>query len=258
MLGFIKKNIRSIVTVLLVLLAVGAVGYIFYGCGARSRDDEVAEIATRLAANETTLEIQRGLYATKIVEMGDLTKLLDDTRDEVKALKKQIDASQAQLLTTQQLVVKWKKAFEGAVNAHQSEPEPGRKRVDFEKGFGPIGVTGFTLTDPAEGFVSVQQLRPLKLVVAVARNRDGTWASYVTSSEPDMAVDVTLGGVDVGVLSLGWRQRIWIDAGVDFVAGRRVSLGASYRFDRVSLGAACSVWEDGQGCGLTAGFRPFK
>jgi hypothetical protein len=260
-LGLLKKYWFVVVA----LVAILAIGYVGYGCGQRSRDDALAALATKLAQSEKTSEIKDDLYATSIIQIDDLTKLLDTKQAEVLRLKQQLDQSQAQLLATEELVVRWKKAYEGVVNAHQSDggtsptdPTIVRKRVDFDGSFGPIAVVGHTLTDPPEGYVSITQTRPLKLTVAVTRNRDGTWGSLVTSSEPNMAVDVVLGGVNPGILSPTWRQRIWVDAGVDFLMGQSASLGASYHFGRFSLGASCSAWSDGHGCGLTVGYRPFK
>lgn len=247
-----------------IFLGVGVVGYGGYSCGAKSRDAEVSALAVQVASNEKTTEIQKGLYATAIVQLDGLNKLLDTSQAQNAALKKQLADSGAQLLTTQQLVVQWKKAYEGAVSATQTsvpsttDPTVTRKRVDFTKDFGPILISGFTLTDPPEGQVSVKQTRALKLTVAVARNPNGTWSSYVTSSDPDVTVDVGLAGVDPGVLDLGWKQKIWLDLGADFVGGHRVSAGASYHFDRFSVGASCSVWDGDHGCGVNLGFRPFK
>jgi len=40
--------------------------------------------------------------------------------------------------------------------------------------------------------------------------------------------------------------------------GHRVGLGLSYHFDRVSVGASCSAWDGGHGCGVVLGYRLFK
>jgi hypothetical protein len=243
-------------------LAVGA-GRVMYGCGQRSRDDHVAELSSQLAQSERTVKVKEGLYATKLVEMNDLRSLLDSSREEIKGLAEQLNDSEAKLLSTQEVAVRWKKAFEGAASAHQTDSgpsptEPGvvRKRVDFSKDFGPIAVSGFTLTDPAEGTVSVRQTRPLLLTVNVVRDRDGKWASLVTSSEPTMEVGVRLGGVDAGVIPHpSWYQRFWLDMGTAELGDPAVSLGLSYRGDRFSLGASCFASSGTHGCGLTGGVR---
>jgi hypothetical protein len=265
MLSTALTKIRQYWLAALAIVGMLAIGYVGYGCGQHSRDGEVSDLTTKLAENEKTVEIQNGVYATTMVSMKGLQVLLDTTQTQNAALKKQLTESQGQLLTTQQLVVQWKQAYQGALTAKQtpagpSTTDPGvtRERVDFTKSFGPLDVSGYTLTSPPEGFITVKQDQPLKLTVAVARDKDGTWNSYVTSSDPTVSVAVTLGGVDLGILDPSWYQKIWATGGVDFLMGERASVGLSYQMDRVSVGADCSAWTGGHGCGLTVGYRLFK
>ncbi len=248
------------------VITVGLVGHTMYGCGVKSRDSQVAVLASQLAQSEHTVEVKDGLYATQLVEVRNLGSLLDRGRAEVGKLTQQLDESKSVLLSTQQLVVRWKRAFEGTLTAHQMDSGPSptvpgavRKRVDFERDFGPIAVSGHTLTDPPEGTVSIRQTRPLLLTVNIARDPAGKWTSLVTSSEPTMDVGVTLGGVDVGVIpGPTWRQRIWFDMGSSVLGDMGVSLGLSYRGDRFSIGASCFGTTASRGCGLTGGARIFK
>lgn len=248
------------------VLALGISGRVMYGCGSRSRDGQVQDLASRLAQSETTVRLKDGLYATKLVEVSNLTSLIDSSKDEDRALLEQLDASKSELLTTQQVAVKWKAAYEGTLDTHQTDSGPSptvpgvtRKRVDFQRDFGPIAVSGYTLTDPGEGQVSVRQTRPLVLTVSVARDPSGKWSSLVTSSEPTMEVGVTLGGVDLGVLPTpSWYQRVWLDVSADVLGDPAASLGLSYRGDRWSIGASCFASSAARGCGLTGGVRLFK
>jgi len=249
-----------------VLIGTVIVGRAMYGCGSSSRDDEVADLSTRLAQSQHTVEISEGLYGTQLTEMSGLKSLLDSQRAEVRSLIEQLDRSKSELLTTQELAVKWRKAFEGALDTHQTDSGPSptnpgvvRKRVDFSRDFGPIAVSGHTLTDPPEGEVSVRQTRPLLLTVNVARGRDGKWSSLVTSSEPTMEVGVKLGGVDLGAIPRDhWYQKLWIDLGVAALGDVAGSIGLSYRGDRFSVGASCFGSDASRGCGLTGGVRLFK
>ncbi len=263
------SNLRTYIYAAVVAVAVGAMVLGGYSCGKKSQQAAIASLATELAQSEKTVEIKQGLYATTIIQMNGLTGLLDTSKAEVAALKKQLDDSQAQLLTTQQLAITWKKAYEGAVAATQTDsggkpPDgtdpvaPGRLRVDFTKDFGPITASGYTLTNPPEGYLKLEQVRPLVLGVSVAKNKDGTWSTYVTSSDPNMDVKVNLGVVDVGVTDPTWKQRIWADLGVGFLGGQNAMAGLSYHFDRWSLGAACTIAPGSQGCGLTMGYRLFQ
>lgn len=248
------------------VLVAGIGGRALYGCGARSREAEVADLSQRLAQSESTIRLKDGLYATKLVEASDLSSLIDKRDSEKRDLLDQLEKSKSRLLSTQQVVVKWRTPIGGPVDAAQttagpseSDPRAVRKRVDFHRDFGPIAVTGHTLTDPAEGEVSVRQTRPLVLTVNVARDPAGNWSSLVTSSEPSIDVGVTLGGVDVGILPRpSWYQRIWLDVSADALGDPAVSLGLSYRGDRFSIGASCFGSMDSRGCGLTGGIRLFK
>ena len=244
-----------------IVVLIAIIVYVGYSLGSRSRANEIAELTLKIAQREKTVEVQKGLYATTIVQLNGLTKLLDSSRDEVKLLKKQLDDAQAQLLTTQQLVIKWKKAYEGELAANQSSDpptdpaSPERKRVTFSGLLGPIQVNGYTITDPPEAHVKIQQTKPVILTVSVAKNKDGTWTSYATSSDDNIDVQVSLAGVDTGILSTTWKQRLWVNAGIDVLGDKSASLGLSYHWDRVSFGVRCST---SFGCGADLGFRIFK
>lgn|SRR5574337_743844 len=238
-----------------------------YSCGKRSAQGQVADLTTKLAESEKTVELKDGLYATKIVEESNVQNLLDGSRKEVDALKKQLSDSQAQLLTTQQVSLRWKQAYEASLKSQQSDGGKGtgpdgqpteRKRVDFVGDLGPIHATGHTLTDPPESYLKLDQIRPLVLTVSVARNKDGQWQSYVTSSEPNIDARVNLAGVDPGVTLPTWRQRIWLDVGATPLGGPAATVGLSYHFDRWSLGMFCEAYPGGDACGISAGFRLFK
>lgn len=237
------------------------IGATMYRCGGRSRDDEIDSLAVKVAQSEKTVEVKQGLYATSLVQMDDAKRLLSQRDSLVTELRKQLDETHAKVLTTERIVVKWKEPMKASVEATEtavaaSAPDrPLRRRVDFRHDFGPFLVSGYTLTDPAEGFVSLDQGRPLALVLTVARNRDGTWASYVSSSEKDMAIDVTLGAVDPGILKPSWYQRIWVTSDVVGYPSLAAGIGMEYRGERISFGPQCQFWNGGLGCGLSFGVR---
>ena len=249
-----------------VLIAVGIGGRAIYSCGSHSRDDQVRQLSQQIAQSESTVRIKDGLFATKLTEISNLNSLIDGRSVEQKGLLDQLGESDSKLLATQRLVLKWKSAYEGRTDAKQVDAGPSttmpgvmRKRVDFQRDFGPISVSGHTLTDPAEGEVSVKQTRPLALTVSVARDPLGKWSSLVTSSDPTIDVGVSLGGVDLGVLPTpSWYQKVWIDVSAGGLGDHAVGAGISYRGDRFSVGASCFATIDSKGCGLTGGVRIFK
>lgn len=247
----------KIAGVVICIAAVIAVGYFI---GRNTKKTEMAFLVTQLAQNEKTAEIDKNLYATKVIEAANLDVLLNIKSAEVILLKKQIDDSKADLLTTQQISLKWKKSYESALAANQetippTATTPERKKITFSGVLGPIEATGYTITDPAEAFISLKQKNPLILTVAVARNIDGTWSTYVTSSDDNIQADVKLAGVDTGAIAPKWRQRIWLTSGVNVIGDKSAYVGMSYQWDRFTAGIHCST---GANCGFDLGFRVFK
>lgn len=263
MIAWIKSKITII---LLGLATVGlTLSCLYLWMRWSDSKNDVAGLATKLATSEKTLEISQGLFAIKVHEVEGLASALEYIKSksgkEISALQEQLRKAQQEILSLNSLVVKWRSAYEGLLEATQGE-ETGpdgqvRHRVDFRRDFGYIGVSGYTLTDPPEGYVKVEQLRPLKLTLAMTKNRNGTWSSLVTSSEDNVAVDIDVSALDLSVISPRWYQRLWGEVGGDFLGAKDVSLGVRYVSDRWSLGASCRVG-DAKGCGLTAGFRIFK
>jgi hypothetical protein len=258
-------NRTKYVGYIVLLIAILAVGF-KVGDWWRNRQtaNEVALLATQLQKTTETLEVETGLFTKQSSAFEDLSKYLDGKTTEIVALKKQLDESQASLLTANQLTLKWKKAYESALAANQTEEPPveggpTRKRVDFTGRLGPIQATGHTLTDPAEAFLKLEQIEPLKLTVAVAQNKDKTWSTFVTSSDTNIDVKVDLAGVNPLVISPKWYQRVWLDVGAAALGDPAGYLGASWRGDRYSVGAMCYASGGSMnGCGATLGVRLFK
>lgn len=232
---------------------------------------QIQELAQKLASSEKTVQIDEGLYAKSVLQVKDLIKVLDYADGRLVSLQKQLTESGDKLAAAEELTLTWKKKYEGAVSAHQT-PVPGkdpdgpgpeqpvvRQRVDFTKAWGFIGVSGYTMTDPPEGYVTVEQLRPLKLTVGVAKGTDGQWRAYVKSSEDNVNIDISLAAVDIGVMQQKktWRDRLWIDTMLSVVGEKGMGIDLSYRFDRYSVGAGCRS-ADRLSCGVSVGYRPFK
>lgn len=241
------------------VVAVLAIGFkVGHWWSNRVSATEIAKISAQLQQTTETLEIQKGLYTKKAVAYDNLVILLVGQSDQLTSLKKQLKDSQAELLTANQLTLKWKKAYEALLDSQQTD-EGGRKRVDFSGRLGPIKATGHTLTDPPETYLKLEQVDPLRLTIAVAQNKDKTWSTLVTSSDPNIDVQVDLAGVNPLILSQKWYQRIWLDLGAAALGDPAGYVGLSWRGDRYSVGAMCYASGGSMnGCGATLGVRLFK
>lgn len=115
-----------------------------------------------------------------------------------------------------------------------------RLRVDFSQTFGQTSITGYTLTSPAEAWVSIHR-QPLRLTLAVSQLPDGSWRTYATSSDPDTAVDIGVTAVNPRLLEPRWYERLSVraEAGVGAGVGL-VGLGVGVGFGRWEVGP--SAW----------------
>lgn len=253
---------KTIVALLVAGVLFGLV-YAGYRHGVNKEKDRIAELSLQLSKSQETLEIQKNLYSKKVVEMSDLTLMLDTSRSEIVALKHHLEDAQAKLLVSEQVTLRWKKAYEDYVSAHQTDGPPDdhgvvRKTVEFEGTLGPIHATGFTITDPPEAHLKLEQLVPLILTMNLVQNKDGTWSTFVTSSDDNIGVTIDLAGVNPLVLKEKWYQRIWAEAGASFLGDPAGRVGLRYQMDRFSVGTDCTVWQTGSGCGVNVGYRIFK
>lgn len=258
-----------------IALVTVVVGLVVYGLVTEhNHRRELGELRERLATRDKTVEVQKNVYERLAVEHRDLEKLLDDSYAEDEALRKQVKQAREDVLSVDRLTVRWRHPYEGQATAHQTEerpistpgrdgtPEHVRSRVDFERDFGYIAVSGHTLTDPAEAFVSVRQARPLRLALALTQGKDRAWHTYVTSSEENVGVDITVASVDPLVLSPRWYEKLSVDTslgigGQNFVGG----VGLSYRVGKFDVGPA--VWLTGGDTvsrlyGASLSWRPFQ
>lgn len=216
----------------------------------------ISDLQNQIAQKDKTIELNNGTFEKLTQTNGDLKSFLDENDKQLKELKKQLDQKNAEVLSVTQTSIKWKKAYESFASASQTEvktddqagkkEERIREKVDFSKNFGIISVNGYTLTDPPEAYVKVQQERPLKLTLTVSQNSDGTWTSYATSSDENTQIDIGLSAVNPYSFSPRWYEKIGISGGISIGTdlsglGLLSSLSLSYRLQKFSLGPKIDV-----------------
>lgn len=264
------KKLVAILAVVLALL-VAAFG-IFFSIEKSANAAEMARLRNEIAARDSTIEIKEGLYSKLTVEASDMKKLFDSKDAEVKSLLAQVKQGHEELLVANQLVVKWKKAYEAKGPARE-EPvppaEPGgveRTKVNFESTFGAFRVSGYTLTSPGESFLKLEQLKPLVLTFGVSQDKTGAWRAYAASNDSNSAIDVKVSAVNPYMFEPKWYERIEFSAtaaggvaGTNF--GALVGVGVSIRFSKFSLGpAGFLTFGDriDKFLGVTFTYRPFE
>lgn len=218
---------------MLLLVAVFAVKRASY-------ESEVTRLQNEVAARDATIETAKQVYSKLALETQNLQGLLSSKDDEIKSLMKTIKARDEDLLVANNLVVYWKKKFEATGGGTQTNVGE-RIKVEFSKDFGYIKTTGFTLTDPPEFFVSVEQNRPLKMTLVVGQLNDGSWKADVTSSEENVGVDISVAAVNPRVLAPKWYEGFGVNMDVGVGPGMAlVGIGASYKISNFEVGP--KVW----------------
>lgn len=245
---------------------------IFLAIQKHGYDSELAQLRNDVAGRDQTIEINKGLYTKLSLETESLKGVLNERDGEVKSLLEQIKRNKEEVLSANQLVVRWKKAYEAAVAANQTEvppTEPGgivRKKVEFSKDWGRIRASGFTLTDPAEAVIKVEQLQALALTLAVTQDAAGAWHAYVTSNDENTSVEISVSAVNPHLLEPRWYEKVGFQAvlgggqsglGFGVIAG----LGITYRIKQFDLGPMFFVTIGGsfdKYVGAVVQWRPFE
>lgn len=244
-----KYSFFVLLALLVVLLIGGAIQKHRY-------EAQLAELRNAVAMKDKTIEVQKDVYSKLTIETDNLKATLDTKDQEVKSLLKQLQKTGQDLLDVNQLVIQWKKAYEGLADSTQTNVPPSapgspqRKRVDFKKDFGAIAVSGYTLTDPAESWLKVEQLKPLKLTVAVSQDKSGAWHSYVTTDDDNTTVDIAVTAVNPYLLEPKWYESIQLNSFLAAGPGLLAGVGASYRFGRFDVGPAVFIT-------TASGFSPY-
>ena len=253
-----------------VLIAVLVAGAGFVAWKRNQYEKIQLDLRNQIARHDTTLEVQKGVYEKRILEMGDLKKLLDTSQSDKAKLAKELDKQKSSVLVLTELSVKQRQDYEAKLSAKQTQV-PGvvagktRTKVEFEKELGPYQINGYTLSDPGEAWVRLRQLRPLRLTLAISQLADKSWRATVASSEEDTtAVEVKLAAVDPLVLKPAWYEGIgfMVHGGGRDVLRKGVGLlGLSVTYDIKQFTVGPSFWITTNGdrfYGANVLWRPFR
>lgn len=259
---------RKYVTIASVLGVTVVLGGFYLHLRELAYRKQIVDLQNQVASRDKTIEVSRGVFRKLAVEETDLKGLLDARDAQLNALKGQLKQGKEQLLAITETSLGWKHAFEGQATGQQTNLSPSapglpaRAKVEFVKDFGYIGVSGYTLTNPAEAYVKVQQNRPLKLTLAISQSPDGHWNSYVTTNEPNVTVDVGVSGVNPHVLDRRWYERLGLASAAGLGKGGAAvgSVGLMLDVGRFTVGPVVWVVQADQGHVVYGGsmvWRPF-
>src|SRR5687768_12402002 len=98
------------------------------------------ELRNQIAKHEQTIEVQKGIYEKKLLEVTDLKKLFDTSKAEQVRLKNELDKQKSRLLSLTELSIKLRQDYEAKLSATQTvvlgPNNQKRAKVEFSKEFG--------------------------------------------------------------------------------------------------------------------------
>lgn len=259
----------KILLVLLFLLTL-ALSALCINLFLKNRDlkSDSAEIASALADSENTVKISETLFQRKVVELNDVKSLLNSRERDNAQLKELVEKQGAEIVSYTEIILKWKKKYEGLLASIQTETPPAvpgdpvRYTVDFSGELGPFTVVGKTITSPPETFLSIYQHRPIKLGVSLLQHNNGKWSAVVSdegeSGEYD--VDISLSAVNRKYEKQDWRDMLSLNIDAGFLPSSSMGVGVLYG-NKAAVGPKCSAFAGGAGvdwsCGISFMWRPF-
>lgn len=239
-----------------ILLALGVYGYF----QVRSYERHIVELQNQVAQRDSTIEVQKQVYTKLTAQFDDLSKVVDRSTAEGRSLAAELKKNKSELVSVTNALVKLR---EQVVQGQGTQVDvDGRKRVEFSQDFGYVSIGGHTLTDPPEYQLRLGPgSRPLRLQLAVAQQKDGSWRSYVVSSDENVIVDIGLTAVNPYVLEMRWYEKFQLHLDVGVGDGVLAGVGASYQIGRFQFGP--NVWGTTTGggevfYGLNLSWSPFK
>jgi hypothetical protein len=196
---------------------------LYHGFKVRQYQNTVVKLQNEAALKDKTIEEAKGLYEHLTIQSSNVQGQLNSKDVQISELENQIAHGHEQLDSATSIALAWKQAYAGLAQAKQTQVKPpagsppstvDRLRVDFSKTWDFIGASGYTLTSPPEAYLKIEQLRPLKLTLAVSRGKDGAWHSYVTSSESNVNADISVSVIDPNIRKEKWYSRLGIQGGL--------------------------------------------
>ena len=234
---------------------------------------QIRELQNQAAAKDATIEVQKQVFTKLTQQFEDMKLAIDTSTEEGKNLSSEIKKQKAEIVSVTNALVKLKTQVAEGKGGQTEVPgaKPGdiaRKKVTFDKDFGYAAVSGFTLTDPPEYHLELGPgSKPLKLTTAVTQQPDGSWRTYITSSDANVVFDIGISAVNPLVFEPHWYEKIKVHLDLGVGSALIGGVGASYQVGQFDFGP--SLWYTavkdkdqnyvgGTAFGLNFSWAPFK
>jgi len=266
---FEKIGKWAAIVLMIALVALAGLAYWKYSDFQR----QIRELQNQVAARDVTIEVQHDVFTKLTQQFSDMKAAIDTSTEEGKNLANEIKKQKAEIVSVTNALIKLKTQIAEGQGSQIEVPgvkpgDPTRKKVAFEKDFGYAAVSGFTITDPPEYHLELGQgSKPLKLTTAVTQQPDGSWRTYITSSDANVAFDIGVSAVNPLVFEPHWYEKVKVHLDLGVGSALVGGVGASYQVGQFDFGP--TIWYTavkdanqnyvgGAAFGLNFSWAPFK
>lgn len=186
---------------------------------------KIIQLSNNIALLDKTVEVQKNIYKKLSLQNKDLTNLMNEEDKDLIRLKDELKNSR--IVSANSVTIKWKKPYEMNVKANSTK-DAKREKIEFENNKGYLRVYGYTLTNPSEAYLKIEQNRPLKLKLLITQDKNEVWSSYVTSSEDNVGIDITLSAVKPYPHEVKWFNNIKVSMDIGVGNGFLGGVGMGY------------------------------
>lgn len=220
----------------------------------RSHLAELNKLNNALVDAQQMVKVTEGVVASKAYEIEQLKAQNDDLQKVIKKNKEQILALADVAVQYKDRYLEIKNANQTAVDQAGSQPASlstecseciakTRIRVDFDQSKDDLRVYGYTLTSPAQAYINLQWLQPLKLQLVLTKGEDGSFKIYLDDQSKSVVPTALTLKVDPSVLERKWYEKIAFGADVGASQmGINASIRAMYGIkNNLYLGPSVSI-----------------
>lgn len=232
---FEKIGKWAAIALMVLLIAVGVIAYL----KVQAYEKKITDLQNAIATQSVTLEVQKQVYAKLTIKMDDIKSAVDLSTVEGKRLADEVKRNKGELVAVVNQLVQIKDQI--ARGRGTQIDVGGRKKIEFAQDFGFVKVDGYTLSDPPEYELKLGQgNKPLKIVTAITQQPDGSWKTFVTSSDENVALDIGVSAVNPYILEAKWYEKVKVHLDLGVGSGVLGGVGASYQLGAFDFGP--SLW----------------
>jgi hypothetical protein len=218
--------------------------------------DELSNLNNALAASQQLIRETATAYSSKAFEVENLKTQNKDLQAAIKRNKEEIFALTNISLEWKDKYFEIKNAKQTVVDTSGSQPTSlstecefclvdKRFKVEFNQEQSNLQISGYTLTNPPYASIKLHWTKPLKLQLALTKDKSGDFKVYIDSEDKEVVPTELVLKVDPTILGRKWIEKINIfgSIGVGHTVtepkswGGLMSVGVGYLITpRINLG----------------------